>query len=83
MSDFILWTRGTKGPAPSVLRNRGEAPVLNEYERASRIGLPIKIAEGDEALRLALLGRLYPPTGSEAERDLAALRTREARQRLR
>ena len=58
MTNYVLWTRGLRGPEISVLHG---SPALNEYDRRKHLSGPTKIAPDHEVEPLSVLAQLYPP----------------------
>jgi len=57
MTDYLIWTRGLRGPTLSVLRGRS---TLSEFERKRILSGPTVIADEHAALGLTELAGLYP-----------------------
>lgn len=58
MTDFLLWTRGLRGPAISRLWNNSN---LSESEKRTKLCEPIPIKPEHFDLLLSELAKLYPP----------------------
>ncbi len=68
MTNYVIWTRGLRGPAIAVLHG---SDYLVEYDRRAVILWgPTPIEEGQEKLPLMELARLYPaPVDKENEKS--------------
>lgn len=58
MTDYVLWTRGLRGPELAVLRG---SPILCADDRRRLLSGPTKIAPEHQGEPLSALARLYPP----------------------
>ena len=57
MTDYVIWTRGLRGPRLAVLRN---SSLLTSDERRELIAGPIPIAANHDGLSISELSALYP-----------------------
>ena len=57
MTAYVIWTRGLRGAAISVLHG---SPHLGEYDRRVILSGPTNIDPEHEKLMLAELAKLYP-----------------------
>lgn len=71
MPDYVLWQRGLRGPAISVMRNRGSGtPATNEHERTAALGAPVLLTEAEAAMTLDELAALHPaPVVKDSDSD--------------
>lgn len=65
MSDWLVWSRGFKGPTLSIQRGGAICKITKE-EKKTMIGQPIKLPESQENYDLDRLALLYPaPIGRD------------------
>jgi len=57
MTNYVIWTRGLRGPAIAVLHGTSH---LGEFDRRVILWGPTPIEEGQEKLPLMELTKLYP-----------------------
>ena len=58
MSNYVIWTRGLRGPSMAVLHG---SPILCAYDSKRLLSGPTKIAPEHADMSFSALGRLYPP----------------------
>ena len=71
MTAYVIWTRGLRGPAISVLRG---SPHLGEYDRRVILSGPTPMATEHERLTLEELAKLYPKPFDPESLDARASR---------
>ena len=62
MSDFVIWTRGLRGPQIAVLHG---SPHMSADDTRRLLSGPTKIAPEHEGMSFSALARLYPPPAPE------------------
>lgn len=66
MTDYVLWTRGMRGPEISILHNRDRREPLNEFERGRKIGDAVELTAMNESMTLEEARHWFPcPKQSE------------------
>ena len=58
MTNFLIWTRGLRGPEMAILHG---SPAMCAYDSKRLLSGPTKIAPEHADMSFSALGRLYPP----------------------